>query len=75
LESVKKQMVLHSLDASYTEYAYREKSHSPENLAERTRFMEMVRKTSFTEAARKHHFKYGRFGVLLNIIKRKVVRK
>ncbi len=75
LESVKKQMVLHSLDASYTEYAYREKSHSPESLAERTRFMEMVRQTSFTEAARKHHFKYGRFGVLLNIIKRKVVRK
>lgn len=75
LELAKKQMVMYRLDDRYVEYAYREKSHSKENLAERMLFLKMMRQTSFIEAAKKHHFKYGRFGVLLNIVKRKVVRK
>ena len=75
LESAKNNLILNSLTPSNAEYAYKEKKFSKELLEERELFLNDVRKNSFVAAAKKHHFKNGKWGILMNIIVRKVVKK
>lgn len=75
LDLVKPNLVLHPLRPSDAAYAYKEKHFSKELLLEREEFLNDVKRTSFVTAAKRHHFKNGKWGVLMKLIVRKVVRK
>lgn len=72
---VKPNLVLQPLRPSDAAYAYGEKRFSKELLREREEFLNNVKRTSFVTAAKRHHFKNGKWGVLVKLIVRKVVRK
>ncbi len=75
LDSIKETFVFHAIDAKLAQYAYSDKKHSEKKLEERERFMKSIENTSFVETAKKNYFKFGKNGVLIKILLRKVVRK
>lgn len=75
IASVKSEFEFHELDAKFAKYAYAPKKHSKEKLEERERFLKEIKNTSFVETAKNNYFKFGKLGVLADILKRKVVRR
>ena len=71
----KNQMTVFELEKSQVDYAFKEQKYSAATLKRRADFMAKVRENGFINATKKDDFKFGRIGVCLNKVLKKVLRK
>lgn len=75
LEIARGSMTLFDLESGQADYAFGGKRYSKGTLDKREKFMALVRENGFINATKKDDFKFGRIGVCLNKVLKKVLGK
>lgn len=74
VDKIQNDMILFSLRPEQVEYAFKEKKYSEKALEDRRKFLALVNQKGFVQAAIDDHFKGGTAGIILQIIRRRILK-